>query len=187
MNNALIWAWEIWDQIYERCTRLEYIDRHNNIFRIVLLTYRGNPLTTGDGKIINHGDPIIKLHIHNCRLARKFSGVTSDVKLGLLLRKEILHSLPALACYVKQNPACQHVKGIVGTTMLYRGARGLGFSVADVPDTTFYRYKNWYLKLMMSLMHPEGRNRIKKNTQHLKLKRVYMSTDELLDRYLQEE
>lgn len=187
MNHGILTAWQIWDYIYEHCTRLQYIDKKNNIFRIVILRYRGEPLYTGDNQVIQSGDPIVKLHIHNCRLAKKFKDETHLARLGLRLRREILDSLPMLAHYVYTNEACQNVKGIVGTTLLYRGAQGLGFHVSDVKENWFYRYKTAYLKLMMLIMHPDGKKRLHSNRQDFRLKRVYMSRDELINRYLKKE
>ncbi|MBO8165015.1 MAG: hypothetical protein H0Z34_15070 [Brevibacillus sp.] len=183
MNAGILSLWGVWDAIYQRCTRLQYVDKGKNIFRIVQLRYRGEVLTTADGQLIRPGDRIIKLHIHNYYLATRFQGITSDTRMGLLLRQYILISLPQLAAYVASLPQAEQIKGIVGTTMLAKGAEQLGFSVSEVPMTLFFRYKSWYLKLMLSLIHPDGFKRVR-NQPELVLKRVYMSKDELFRRYL---
>lgn len=184
MREGLLLTWQIWDQIYQHCSRLQYVDKENAIFRVVLLRYHGNSLPTRDGTVISNGDTIIKLHIHNCRLVSQLEGATNPARLGLVLRREVLNSLPYLAEFVLEHPQYQDIKGIVGTTMLHRGVKTLGFDVMDVPETPFYVYKNWYLKLMMQLMHPDGRERIKGKEEQLKVKRVYISKEELIRRYL---
>lgn len=183
MNSGILSLWGIWDTVYQCCTRLQYVDKENNIFRIVLLRYRGEVLATADGQKICPGDLIIKLHIHNYRLAKMFHGLRNETKMALLLRKRILESLPQLACFVADLPQAEQIKGIVGTTMLSKGAEKLGFSVSPVPLTPFFRYKSWYLKLMIRLIHPDGHKRLSRN-HDLVLNRVYMSKAELFRRYL---
>ncbi|UFJ41617.1 hypothetical protein LOK74_03635 [Brevibacillus humidisoli] len=161
------------------------MDKGKNIFRIVLLRYRGEVLTTSDGRQIHPGDLIIKLHIHNYHLATMFQGIKNDTRMVLLLRRHVLESLPQLAAYVASLPQSEQIKGIVGTTMLYKGAEQLGFTVSEVPLTIFFRYKRWYLKLMIRLIHPDGHKRLHHH-QNLALTRVYMSKEELLKRYLPE-
>ena len=183
MNTGLLMLWGYWDSIYQRCTRLRYVEKGNNIFRIVLLRYRGEPLITSDQRIINPGDLILKLHIHNYYYATLCKGIKNDLRLALLLRRHILLSLPKLAAYLERLERQEEIKGIVGTTMLHKGVEPLGFSISDVPMTWFFRYKRWYLRLMLRIIHPEGKRRVQSWKQEMPLKRVYMSKDQLLGRY----
>lgn len=183
MNTGLLMLWGYWDSIYQRCTRLRYVEKGNNIFRIVLLRYRGEPLITSDQRIINHGDLIVKLHIHNYYFATLCKGIKDDLRLALLLRRHIMLSLPKLAVYLERLERREEIKGIVGTTMLHKGVEPLGFSISDVPMTWFFRYKRWYLRLMLRIIHPEGKRRVQSWKQEMPLKRVYMSKDQLLGRY----
>jgi hypothetical protein len=184
MNTGILMLWGVWDTIYQRCTRLRYIDKGNNIFRIVLLRYRGEPLVTTDQRVICHGDLILKLHIHNYYFATLCKGVKDDLRVALLLRHHIMRSLPQLAAYLDGHEELDRIKGIVGTTMLHKGVKPLGFSISDVPMTWFFRYKRWYLRLMVRLIHPDGKRRIERWDHEMPLKRVYMSKEELLRRYL---
>lgn len=183
MNTGLLMLWGYWDSIYQRCTRLRYVEKGNNIFRIVLLRYRGEPLITSDQRIINPGDLILKLHIHNYYYATLCKGIKNDLRLALLLRRHIMLSLPKLAAYLERLERREEIKGIVGTTMLHKGVEPLGFSISDVPMTWFFRYKRWYLRLMLRIIHPEGKRRVQSWKQEMPLKRVYMSKDQLLGRY----
>lgn len=184
MNSGILMLWGVWDTIYQRCTRLRYIDKGNNIFRIVLLRYRGEPLVTSDQRVICHGDLILKLHIHNYYFATQCKGVKDDLRVALLLRHHIMRSLPQLAAYLDGHEERDRIKGVVGTTMLHKGVKPLGFSISDVPMTWFFRYKRWYLRLMVRLIHPDGKRRIERWDREMPLKRVYMSKEELLRRYL---
>lgn len=183
MNASILSLWAVWDAVYQRCTRLQYISKGENIFRIVLLRYRGEPLLTRDNCCIKNGDLIVKLHIHNYYLATLFKGINNDTKMALLLRKQIIDSLPQLASYLASLPQVSELKGIVGTTMLAKGGEQLGFTTSTIPDSWFFRYKRWYLKLMIQLIHPDGNKRFQRK-QELPIKRVYMSKEELFRRYL---
>ena len=164
MNTNLLMLWGYWDEIYQRCTRLTYIEKGNNIFRVVPLRYRGETLRTSDERTIHDGDLILKIHIHNYYFATLCRGVQDELRVALLLRR-------------------QQIKGIVGTTMLHKGVAPLGFSISDVPMNWFFRYKRWYLRLMLRLVHPNGKRRVQTWKHDMPLKRVYMSKELLLARY----
>lgn len=185
MNEALLTAWRIWDFIYYYCTRLVYVDKKNdNIFRVVVKKYWGEPLKAGDEVVIKPGDYYVKLHIHNCQLAMHLFGVKDEMGLGLRALKEIRKSLPALAQYVAELPHEQEIKGVVGTTILHRGARPLGFHVQDIALPLLRWYKTAFFKVILVLCHPEGLKRLRHKGDQLVAKRVFMSKTELLNRYL---
>jgi hypothetical protein len=52
-----------------------------------------------------------------------------------------------------------------------------------LPDTRWFRFKNWYMRLLVVLCHPEGRKRLKQGHSSLMLKRVVMTVEELFRRY----
>lgn len=184
MNAGLLEAWRIWDFIYQHITRIEYVDKTNgNIFRVVFCKYNGPTLKTRDGIEINDGDPIVKLHIYNWKLTNSLKGIKSEARLGLKTLKIVRDSLPQLAVYVEEHSKGKNVKAIIGTTFLHRGVNGLGFDVEQVPDTLKFKWKNFYLKFLLSLIHPNGAKRLKTGTEELNLKRVYMSRNQLLNRY----
>ncbi len=180
LNVAMLTLWGIWDKIYHCCRRLHYIQREQNIFRYTILPYRGEKLETKNGYVIQKGDLVIRLHIHNYLLAKRSKGIHSDVQIGLALVREVKRSLPQLANVVKSHPKEREIKGIVGTTLLFKGSGQLGFSISPVPDIWYFRFKRWYLTLLKIVMHPSGR---KAPTSMEPLTRVYMAKKELLDRF----
>lgn len=184
MKSGTLVIWGMWDALYQRCTRLRYVEKGRNIFRIVLLRYRGETLTTSDNREIRAGDLILRLHIHNYRFACECDGIENDIKMVLLLRRMVAHSLPQLASYLAALPQSHEIKGIVGTTMLNKGVEQLGFSISDVPMNWFFAYKRWYLKYLLLIIHRNGWERMKNFDQRTTLSRVYMSKEELLRRYL---
>lgn len=140
-------------------------------------------MRTSDERIIQDGDFILKIHIHNYYFASLCRGVQDELRVALLLRRHILQSLPKLAAFLEAMEEREKIKGIVGTTMLHKGVVPLGFSISDVPMNWFFRYKRWYLRLMLRLVHPDGKRRLQTWKQDMPLKRVYMSKEMLLARY----
>lgn len=180
LNVAMLTLWGIWDRIYHCCRRLNYIQQEQNIFRYTILPYNGEMLKTNNGYIIQKGDLVIRLHIHNYLLAKRSVGIHSDVQIGLTLVREVKRSLPQLASVVKSHPKKREIKGIVGTTLLFKGSGQLGFSMSPVPNVWYFRFKRWYLTLLKIVMHPSGR---KAPASMEALTRVFMSKEELLDRF----
>lgn len=188
MNQALLTMWRIWDVIYFHCTRLKYVDKQNhNIFRVVVKKYRGKPLTVGEHTVVSPGDLYVKLHIYNFQLANDLRGVTGDTRLGLHALREVRQSLPALARLIVEDPNEARIKAVIGTTILYRGARPLGFHIQSIESTTFRWFKTFFFRLILSLCHPAGISRIRSgSSDKLMAKHVFMSKEALLQRYLGE-
>jgi hypothetical protein len=184
VNAGWLTAWKCWDSVYYQLTRLQYVDKESgNIFRIVVLTYEGQPILTSDGVLIEKGDTIARLHIHNCHLAHMLMGVSNENRMVLIVLREIRKSLPRLAQVLMHHPRFPEIKGLIGTTMLHRGAKPLGFDVAEMEKGFYQRFKTVFLKFMLMLLHPEGLDRLKRKPEQLVPKKVYISAKELLRRY----
>lgn len=185
MNSLILRLWGLWDPIYYHFSRLQYVDQRNNLFRIALIPYwDSTPLYTRMGEVINKGDLVIKIHIHNYRLAQMIHQRNDSHALGLLLLREIRRSLPGLAHFILTSPFREKIKGLVGTTFLYRGSENLGFTVTAPPLTLKMRIKNIYLRWMLTMIHPDGRGRTAHDPSAFMVKRVFMSAEELVRRYV---
>lgn len=190
MNRLLLKCWQLFDRTYQRAMGLDPVDvSEENVFRVQVVPYQGPSLRTADGLIIRDGDLICKIHLHNCLLMRKLQGITHQNRLGLLALQEIRRSLPGLARYIRNHPAEPYIKGIVGTTILYRGAAQLGFSMEELPPSFKNRLKNRYLLWMLMICHPEGKDRLRRNPEKLKMRQLFMGKEQLYEKYggLQEE
>jgi hypothetical protein len=186
-SSGLLAAWRIWDQIYYRCTRLQYVDKENcNLFRVVVKRYSGEPLVTSDGVALKKGDWYAKLHLHNCLFAQLLREQSlNGISLALFTVNSIRGSLPALARYVANHPRSQDIHVLLGTTFLHRGAERLGFDVADmVCGHNYLRYKSWLFKMILLNCHPDGWRRLQETGHQLVPKRVYISKEKFFKRYL---
>lgn len=177
-------AWEIYDYLYQHLKRLEYVDKKNgNIFRVVFCKYSGPKLVTSDGVEICNGDYIIKLHICNWNLSKTLRGINDGTKMAFTTLRLAKKSLPGLVQYIENHPKGKQANVVIGTTLLHRGVKRLGFNVAYVPDRISYKIKNAYLKLMLVITHPDGLKRLNHRAEELVMKRVYISKNELVSRY----
>ncbi|OYD07733.1 YkoP family protein [Paludifilum halophilum] len=190
MAAGFLTAWRICDTLYYHVTRLQYVDHQNgNLFRVIVKTYRGEPLTTREGIRLKPGDLYAKLHLHNVQIAhllRDFSPPEHwrmDFKGELAVLKSIRRSLPALASYLADHPRSGEIKMLLGTTFLHRGAEKLGFSTADLPGQWRIWLKTQLLKWILFHCHPCGWQRLQIKTNQLVPKRVFIPRVEFIQRY----
>jgi hypothetical protein len=184
MNRFSLGLWRIGDQIYRRVRRFEYQDlQGKNVFRIRVRHYAGPELALPEGVRIRGGDWVGFLHFYNLRLQELLQGVRSENRRVLLVMREVKNSLPELADFVRHHPHGERIKALIGVTLLNRGVEPLGFSVAEVPDTAWFRFRSWYMRWMMAFCHPDGKKRLTVRGQPLRLMQVMLSRDELLRRY----
>jgi len=184
MNRIWLTFWQWGDLIYRRARRFDYQDlQGNNVFRVRVRPYDGPDLPMPDGKLVKHGEWVGFLHIYNLRLQQLLHDVASENRRSLLVIREVKRSLPELAEFVRRHPRGSKIRALMGVTLLSRGVEPFGFTVMNVEDTRWFRFKAWYMRLMMRVVHPEGRKRLQEGEQRLPLRRVVLPVDELLRRY----
>lgn len=179
--------WGVWDWIYYSFNRMQYVSKKQNIFRIVRKTYKGPPLQTKTGEWITTGDCIIKIHLHNYELAKEVLNRPSEISLALYLKNYIHQSLIGLSKHISELPERNHIKGIIGTSMLNRGAERFGFRVHDVNQSIYFWFKGYLYKFIYLVVHPYGYHYLQKHGGRLKSKHLVMSINELMDLYLGQE
>lgn len=163
---------------------MKYVSKEDNMFRVVRKKYNGPPLQTKSGEWIKKGDQIIKIHLHNYRLAKIVRRYPSQIRLAVYLKKTMEHSLKGLCDYVNSLPDQHEIKAIIGTTMLTRGAERFGFATHDVPPSLCFKWKGFLYKFIYLIVHPHGFDYIQKHGKRLKSKHLVMSVHELFQFYL---
>jgi len=81
-----------------------------------------------------------------------------------LLREAIEEISEAL----ETRPELKEIKALVGISLLHRGLiHGLGFEVQPLKQGLFRKMTTSYLRLLLSVLHPEGKRRIGRRTEQL--------------------
>jgi hypothetical protein len=179
-----IQIWSFIDKFYFSCSRLEYVNKEKkNIFRVRLLTYRGQNIVLSDGTRISENDFILKIHLHNCLLLTEMKDMKHDVKRAFYVYDRVRTSLPDLADFIFRHERSGQIKGILGITILSRGVNRLGFEVQDIPNLYYRKYKQLYMKPMFILCHPNRERSWKQ--ENMVPKFLLMSKEQLFQHYLQ--
>ncbi|EMA6344225.1 hypothetical protein ACO11K_000674 [Bacillus cytotoxicus] len=186
MKSYVLTIWNLIDPIYYKCTRLTYIHKRtcdDNILRVRLTRYKGKNITLSDGTRINKNDTLIKIHLHNVRLLNEMKSFENNIKKGKFIYQYVKKSLPDLALYIQNHPKADKIKGVIGITMLNRGADRLGFEFVSISNP-FYKWFKWIAFIPICLLSGNNsiikmvKNNISSSPQYL-----FMSKESLLERY----
>lgn len=173
-------VWNVIDPVYYACTRLKCIHHEDgSAFRVRLTTYRGRNILLSDGTVIKRGDTLLKIHLHNVILLKKMSSIKSEIKKGKFLYRLIEKSLPDLAEYVRNHPKHDDIKGIIGITMLNRGAGGLGFETVQIRSAMY----KWIKFVTMIPLYFFSANDPLKNLKKQTPAYLFMSKNVIMNKY----
>lgn len=178
--------WNVIDPIYYKFTRLTYIHNgtHNdNILRVRLTRYKGKNITLSDGTPINKNDTLVKIHLHNVRLLNEMKYFKNDIKKGRFIYQHVKKSLPDLVSYIQNHSKTDEIKGIIGISMLNRGADRLGFEFISISNP-FYKWLKWLAFIPICLLfNNDSIFKMMKNNISSSPKYLFMSKESLLEIY----
>lgn len=179
LRKLLIFLWRCLDPVYFHCTRLTYIQRGKNIFRVRLTHYKGHPVILTDGTTITKNDLLIKIHFHNVYLLPKLMAVTNEFQKGRRFYQSVKHSLPGLARFLEAHPEKKRIKGLIGITALHLRTNSLGFETFEIKNPL---YKKWKALSLLPIQYlSTGRLRSRKNAPGPVY--FFMSKRVLIERY----
>ncbi|WP_245680478.1 YkoP family protein [Bacillus marinisedimentorum] len=136
--------WTFLDPYYFALTRLKYIKnehREKQIFRVRLTRYKGKDMILSDGTLIKKNDLLVKIHLHNIRIINEMDRYQTEIRKALFIYKNVEKALPCLASYVNAHASSPEIKGILGITVLNKGAERLGFEVIPINNPFYERFK----------------------------------------------
>ena len=107
----------------------------------------------------------------------------SSIQLAIQMIRKTEQLLPKTLPIILNHPNYEKIKALYGVSMIYRGTRQFGFTVNSLPRGPFSFFTKIYLRLLMSVLHPQGKNRVQNKVEHLVPKMIAMSTKELMRRY----
>ncbi|MEW6697114.1 MAG: polysaccharide deacetylase family protein [Bacillota bacterium] len=186
MKRFLRNLWQVWEYFFDRLAGLKPVGgQEGNLFRLAVRDYRGRMTKLPDGTVLYPGDKVGELHLNNDFLQRITATTRSLELVGIMLLRETKRSLPLLAKTVSQDPSYQGIKALIGVTIIHRGTPQLGFSVYDLPPG-IRSLVTWYQRWLLFLLHPGGISHLRRQWDKLVPKRVIISRQELINRYLTE-
>src|SRR5262249_38902811 len=149
-------AWPIYERLWRMTRRVQQIpDAPHDLLRIVLVRYRGSPITLPDGTTVQRGDSVAALHLNNPVVTRLTAASGSALHLLPLLAGD----LSALARWMAVDDAASSngaVRAIYGFTLLGRASTRLGFTVRERPHTLYMRLERFYMTGLLALYNPGG-------------------------------
>lgn len=168
--------WAAWEGLYARHEKIQRIGLEN-IYRINRTTYDGPPLISDSGAVLaKSGDAVAELHLDSIRMQ---TGETEPARIAVASLRKARASLPELAAFISQSPDFEDIQVLVSVTLINRGLKGLGFQVAELPDSLKNRRIGLIQRTILRIYHPEG-----KLQRMGRPKLVWISRQELLRRWL---
>ena len=175
-RQIILRVWNIWERTYDRLERVQRIGA-DNIFRINLKTYRGEPILDETGHVLARtGDLVGELHLNNLRVMTE---ETEPARVGIALLRKTRASLPGVAAFVAAEPDFAAVPVLVSETVVHRGLKGLGFTVMDLPEDIGNRWIGGVQLMIQRVYHP-GADRSRMGLP----KQVWISREQLMDKWL---
>ncbi|MGV2786917.1 polysaccharide deacetylase [Clostridium perfringens] len=161
-------SWMIWERIFSFISRFRssHISRFG-ICTVMIKKHRGECIVCEDSTVIQNGDLVGELHSDNetiLKLIRSEGPDRAALKIARLARKSMLQISRA---YEGQSEFSE-VSALVGITLLHRGlTHGLGFEHQAMKPDLFQKLPTSYLRMLLSVMHPDGKSRIDRRTELL--------------------
>lgn len=174
----------MWERIFSFISRFRssHISRFG-ICTVMIKKYRGECIVCEDSTVIQNGDLVGELHLDNetiLKLIRSEGPDRAALKIARLARKSMLQISRA---YEDQSEFSK-VSALVGITLLHRGlTHGLGFEHQLMKPDLFQKLTTSYLRMLLSVMHPDGKSRIDRRTELLVPMMLIHTRSSLLKRF----
>lgn len=182
-KRILVYGWMRWEKLFHVFFRVQTLQGQSDFIGLRMTKYSGQTMNLSDGEQLRRGDEVAELHLNNELLYRYGRTSRSSLHLAIRLIREMDNAMPAVARFLLNHPDYAHVKGLYGITMINRGVSQFGFTVTSLPKGVFSWLTKIYLRILLSIIHPEGRQRIRNKTELLVPKVIAISRKELLRRY----
>lgn len=168
LKSCLQSSWMVWEKCFAFFSHFQNLHTlRYGIVTINIKKYQGEPLVCLDETLISKGDLIGELHLDNqaiLMLLRTEGPDRAALKIARLARK----SMQQINQAFHDRPELKNVKALIGITLLHRGlTHGLGFEERPIASSLFRKLATIYLRLLLSVIHPEGRMRIGKKKERL--------------------
>ena len=104
------------------------------------------------------------------------------MQLAVMLIREAKKGMPQLAHKLAADESVQPAKGIYGVSMINRGVEQFGFDVLPMPKGLFDTSTRFYLKLLLRVLNPAGKQRLADQSHPLEPRIIAMSMEHFWQR-----
>ena len=185
VRKALVAAFLFWERCFHAAFRLQAaIPEDPKSFLFYRITsYHGETIPLSEGEALRSGDTVVELHMNNELLYEFGRNARSPVQLAIQLIRAMEKTMPKLAASLLLRKDVSSIKAVLGTSMVNRGVEQFGFTIADLPRGWFAFATRLYLKFLLSVIHPQGKDRLGQRAEMLVPKRIAISMKEMTKRY----
>jgi len=157
---------------------------HDSIICVEVRRHKGSPVRLKDGCEVNPGDEVIKLHLNNAWIARKWrrnsAPGTRDFRRGLIYYfKESLELLARELADGKYRGAV----AIYGWTAFHTQAGRLGFQVMDLPDSLRTKLARLHITALLRDHQTSWSKKRGSSRKPVTVKAIWVSRAQLLRMY----
>lgn len=183
-KRCVVALWLLWERLFHMIFHLQTTNKEDPVFHFRVRPYHGQSIEMVGGTVLADGDKILELHFDNKKLFEIGSRSKTSLHIAIQMIRGVERTLPELARYLRAHPELHDVKALYGVSMINRGPEQFGFTVTDLQEGWFAKSTRIYLKILMSVIHPDGGDRLKqRSSQALVPKLILMPTELLLHRY----
>ncbi|MBW7456100.1 polysaccharide deacetylase [Paenibacillus sepulcri] len=167
-KSSLQTAWMMWERGFEWISNFRSSHTsHFGICKVMIKKHHGESIVCADSTIIHKGNWVGELHLNNKAILTLIKSEGSD-RAALMTARLARKSMQQISDAFASQPEFNEVKALIGITLLHRGlTHGLGFEQQPMKSDLFQRITTVYLRLLLSVMHPEGKKRIGRKTEQL--------------------
>ena len=184
LRRMVVRLWFLYEKAFHSVFALKTTNHEQPVFHFRVRPYHGKAVVLDDGVELKHNDLVLELHFDNRLLYDIGHRSRSAMQIAIQMIRSVERTLPELADYVLSDQNLRaNVKALYGVSMMHRGPEQFGFTVRDLPRGLFSWMSRRYLRLLMSIIHPQGQNRLKQQAEQMIPKLIIMSTETLLSRY----
>ncbi|OBZ15055.1 polysaccharide deacetylase [Bacillus sp. FJAT-27264] len=153
------------------------------ICTVLLKKHRGESIVCQDATVIQRGEWIGEIHLDNEMILKLIQAEGSD-RAALQTARMLRKSMQQINDAFESHSEFKQAKALMGITLLHRGlVHGLGFEQQSLKSGLFEWFTTIYLRMLLSAMHPEGRQRIRRRTELLVPIRLIHSRNSLQKRF----
>ncbi|MNH94374.1 hypothetical protein D3C73_469920 [compost metagenome] len=176
--------WLMWENIFDLLTRFrsESVWRYG-ICKLVVRQHHGKSIACQEGHRILAGDWVGELHLDNrqvLQLARTLGADRAGLRTARLLRD----AMKQISQELDSNSELVKIQALTGITLLHRGIiHGIGFEQHPIESKWQQRMYAIYLRFLLRVMHPEGKQRVQHSTDKLSPMMIVISKQSLKERF----